>query len=574
MKTSVPTPSRTTTYTVTAALPYANGPIHIGHLAGVYIPADIYVRYLRSCGQRVLFISGSDEHGVPVTIRAQQEGMTPQQVVDKYHALNKRALEDFGISFDIFGRTSSALHHQTATQFFKMLHDQGALEEIETEQYYDPVHKQFLADRYIRGICPHCGYQEAYGDQCESCGNTLSPEELLQPRSTLSGAALQLKKTRHWYLPLDRHEAWLSKWILEEHRTWKANVYGQCKSWLDQGLQPRAITRDLNWGIPVPLPNAQGKVLYVWFDAPIGYISATKTWANKQGADWKPFWQAPDTQLVHFVGKDNIVFHCIIFPAMLKAHGSFVLPTHVPANEFLNLEGKKISTSHNWAVWLHEYLADFPNQQDVLRYVLCSNAPENKDSDFSWQDFKAKNNNELVAILGNFVNRTMVLVHKYFNGITPDRGAMAAIEHTLFAYLQQLPQQIGQIIEQFKFKEGLQLCMDLARAGNKYLAETEPWHLVKKDKKQVGTILNMALQITANLAILLRPFLPSTSRRIEEMLGTSPKKAPQWPQAGSLALVQSGTVLQAPALLFEKMTDEPITAQQQKLRNTRNPEGQ
>jgi methionyl-tRNA synthetase len=561
----VPTPAKPSTYTVTAALPYANGPIHIGHLAGVYIPADIYVRYLRSCGKHVLFISGSDEHGVPVTIRAQQEGTTPQQVVDKYHALNQQAFADFGISFDIFARTSSALHHQVATDFFKTLHEQGNLEVKETDQYYDSVHKQFLADRYIRGTCPHCAYQEAYGDQCESCGATLSPEELLQPRSALSGATLQLKKTRHWYLPLDRHEAWLKQWILEEHRTWKANVYGQCKSWLNQGLRPRAITRDLAWGIPVPLPNAKDKVLYVWFEAPIGYISATQTWAAAQGQDWKLFWQAPDTQLVHFVGKDNIVFHCIIFPAMLQAHGGFILPTNVPSNEFLNLEGRKISTSQNWAVWLHEYLANFPNQQDVLRYVLCVNAPENRDSDFSWQEFQAKANNELVAVLGNFVNRTLVLVHKYFDGIVPERNTMTTTEQSLATYLQQLPHQIGQAIEQFKFKEGLQLCMDLARTGNKYLADTEPWHLIKTDQEQVGTVLYMALQLTANLAILLEPFLPFTSHRLGKMLGITHAETTQWAQAGSLTLLQPGTALQAPTLLFEKITDEKILAQQQQL---------
>ena len=561
----MPTPPNFSTYTVTAALPYANGPIHIGHLAGVYIPADIYVRYLRSCGKHVLFISGSDEHGVPVTIRAQQEGTTPQQVVDKYHALNQQAFADFGISFDIFARTSSALHHQVATDFFKTLYEQGNLEVKETDQYYDSVHKQFLADRYIRGTCPHCAYQEAYGDQCESCGTTLSPEELLQPRSALSGATLQLKKTRHWYLPLDRHEAWLKQWILEEHRTWKANVYGQCKSWLNQGLQPRAITRDLAWGIPVPLPNAKDKVLYVWFEAPIGYISATQAWAAAQGQDWKLFWQTPDTQLVHFVGKDNIVFHCIIFPAMLRAHGGFILPTNVPSNEFLNLEGRKISTSQNWAVWLHEYLVNFPNQQDVLRYVLCINAPENRDSDFSWQEFQAKANNELVAVLGNFVNRTLVLVHKYFGGIVPECNTMTTTEQSLATYLQQLPHQVGQAIEQFKFKEGLQLCMDLARAGNKYLADTEPWHLIKTDKEQVGTVLHMALQLTANLAILLEPFLPFTGHRLGKMLGGTHAETARWAQAGSLTLLQPGTTLQAPTLLFEKITDEQILAQQQQL---------
>ncbi len=561
----MPTASNPTTHTITAALPYANGPIHIGHLAGVYIPADIYARYLRSCGKRVLFISGSDEHGVPVTIRAQQESTTPQQIVNKYHVLNQQAFADFGIGFDIFSRTSSALHRQTASDFFKTLHDQGKLEVKETDQYYEPVHKQFLADRYIRGTCPHCGHQDAYGDQCESCGTALSPEELLQPRSTLSGAPLQWKKTRHWYLPLDQHENWLKKWILEEHKEWKANVYGQCKSWLEQGLQPRAVTRDLAWGVPVPLLNAQDKVLYVWFDAPIGYISATQAWAAEHGQDWKPFWQDPNTQLVHFVGKDNIVFHCIIFPAMLKAHGDFILPTNVPANEFMNLAGEKISTSRNWAVWLHEYLADFPNQQDVLRYVLCANAPENKDSDFSWQDFQAKNNNELVAILGNFVNRTLVLVHKYFEGIVPARSTMTATEHSLTHYLQQLPHQIGQAIEQFKFKEGLQLCMDLARAGNKYLAETEPWHLIKTDRDRVGTILHTALQLTANLTIVLKPFLPFTSHRLEQILGVSYTATELWTQAGSLALITPGTVLQNPTLLFEKITDEQIAAQQQKL---------
>ena len=565
------------TYTVTAALPYANGPIHIGHLAGVYLPADIYVRYLRSCGQYVLFISGSDEHGVPVTIRAQQEGTTPQQVVDKYHTLNQQAFAAFGISFDVFARTSSALHHQMASDFFKTLHDQGCLTVQATEQYYDPAHGQFLADRYIRGTCPRCGYAEAYGDQCEACGTTLSPEELLEPRSALSGAGLQHKKTRHWFLPLDQYEGWLKEWILEGHPEWKANVYGQCQSWLDQGLQPRAVTRDLAWGVPVPLPEAQDKVLYVWFDAPIGYISATQAWAAAQGKDWKPFWQGPDTQLVHFVGKDNIVFHCIIFPAMLRAHGGYILPTNVPAHEFLNLEGQKISTSRNWAVWLHEYLADFPGQQDVLRYVLCSNAPENKDSDFSWQDFQARNNNELVAVLGNFVHRTLVLVHKYFAGIVPECDPLTATEEALVVYMQQLPAPMGQAIEQFKFKEALQQGMDLARAGNKYLADTEPWHLIKTDQARVGTILYTALQVTANLAILLAPFLPCTSQQLRQLLGLPgcpelptqdpdrPSSTWQWAQAGSMQLVQPGTTLQAPALLFEKIMDDKIAAQQAKL---------
>ena len=558
-------------HTITAALPYANGPIHIGHLAGVYIPADIYARYRRSCGEQVLFISGSDEHGVPVTIRAQQEGITPQQVVDKYHTLNQQAFADLGISFDVFSRTSSARHHQTARNFFKQLYNQGCLTTKETEQYYDPEHEQFLADRYIRGTCPQCEHTDAYGDQCENCGSTLSPEELLDPRSALSGAALQRKKTLHWYLPLDQYEGWLREWILEGHPEWKANVYGQCQSWLAQGLQPRAVTRDLAWGVPVPLPEAQGKVLYVWFDAPIGYISATQEWAEAQGKDWRPFWQGDNTQLVHFVGKDNIVFHCIIFPTMLKAHGGFTLPTNVPANEFMNLEGRKISTSRNWAVWLHEYLADFPEQQDVLRYVLCANAPETKDSDFSWQDFQAKNNNELVAILGNFVNRTLVLVHKYFEGTVPTSGALTAIEETLVNYVKELPGQVGQSIEQFKFREALQQVMDLARAGNKYLADTEPWHLIKTDPPRVATILHTALQLTANLTILLEPFLPFTSQRLSKWLRASPGPSYKegsvwkWEQAGCMDLLAPGSAIQKPTLLFEKITDEAVAAQQAKL---------
>lgn len=561
--------STTATYTITAALPYANGPIHIGHLAGVFIPADIYARYLRSCGQRVLFISGSDEHGVPVTIRAQQEGSTPQQIVDKYHALNRQALAGLGISFDIFSRTSSTLHHQVATHFFKVLYERGQLNPKETLQYYDPIHKRFLADRYIRGTCPNCGYKDAYGDQCESCGTSLSPEELQQPRSTLSGIPLQLKKTRHWYLPLDQHADWLTQWILKKHHLWKANVYGQCKSWLEQGLQPRSVTRDLAWGVPVPLPQARDKVLYVWFDAPIGYISATRAWAEAHGKDWKPFWKDPNTRLIHFIGKDNIVFHCIIFPAMLKAHGGFILPTNIPASEFMNLEGKKISTSLNWAVWLHEYMTDFPDQQDVLRYVLCSNAPENKDSDFSWQDLQAKNNHELVAILGNFVNRTVVLVHKYFDGFVPKQHTFTTKEQTLATYLQQLPHQVGQAIEAFRLKEGLQLVMDLARSGNKYLAETAPWHLIATDQRHVETVLNVALQLVANLAILLQPFLPFTTRRLTRILGPSYPADRCWSHAGNLSLVSPGTFLESPTLLFEKITNEQVEAQQQKLRSIR-----
>ncbi|XWN35022.1 MAG: methionine--tRNA ligase [Roseivirga sp.] len=554
--------SSSRTYTITAALLYANGPIHIGHLAGVYIPADIYARYWRGRGQRVLFISGSDEHGVPITIRAQQEGVSPQQVVDKYHALNEKAFEDFGITFDVFSRTSSELHHQTSAAFFKTLHDQGGFVVRNTAQYYDPEQKQFLADRYIRGTCPRCAYPEAYGDQCESCGATLSPEELLQPQSALSGTSPLLKETQHWYLPLDQEEAWLKQWILVDHSEWKSNVYGQCKSWLDQGLQPRAVTRDLDWGVPVPLPEAAEKVLYVWFDAPIGYISATQEWAAAHGQDWTPFWKSPDTQLIHFVGKDNIVFHCLIFPAMLRAHGGFILPENVPANAFLNLEGRKISTSRHWAVWLHEYLVDFPGQQDVLRYVLCANAPENRDSDFSWQDFQAKNNNELVAILGNFVNRTLVLAHKYFGGVVPEQGVMTTTEQHLAEQLTPLPHAIGQAIEQFRFKEGLQLCMQIARMGNKYLADMAPWQVIKTDRARAGTILYVALQLTANLAILLEPFLPFTSQKLCHMLTTS---LVPWEQAGSLDLLPVGGALQPPTLLFEKISDEAIAAQQQKL---------
>jgi methionyl-tRNA synthetase len=562
----MPSPTSPTTYTITAALPYANGPIHIGHLAGVYIPADIYARYLRGCGKRVLFVSGSDEHGVPVTIRAQQEGATPQEIVDRYHQSNQESLKALGISFDVFGRTSSKLHHQLAADFFKTLHQRGELETKTSVQYYDPVHEKFLADRYVQGTCPHCGYQEAYGDQCESCGNTLSPEELLQPRSSLSGATLELKETQHWYLPLNRHEDWLRQWILEEHQAWRMHVYGQCKSWLEQGLQPRAITRDLDWGISVPLPGMTNKVLYVWFEAPIGYISATQAWARAQGKDWKTFWQDANTRLVHFVGKDNIVFHCILFPAMLKAHGGFILPTHVPANAFLNLEGRKISTSRNWAVWLHDYLRDFPGQQDTLRYVLCSNAPENRDSDFRWDDLKAKHNNELVAILGNFVHRTLVLTHKYFGGVVPEHGAINTVEEELYAYLQHLPFQVGKAIEQFKFKEGLQLCMDAARAGNKYLADTEPWHLIKTNQQRTGTVLNTALQVVANLAATLHPFLPFTSEKILVMLNMPSPLLNSWGKIDTPVCILTGHKIETPTPLFEKMTNTQIEEQKFRLR--------
>jgi methionyl-tRNA synthetase len=554
--------AQTHTYTITAALPYANGPIHIGHLAGAYIPADIYARYLRSKKQRVLFISGSDEHGVPITIRAQQEGITPQQIVDKYHTLNKQSLEAFGISFDIFSRTSSPVHHQTAAEFFTRLHEQGVLEVHESEQYYDTTHQQFLADRYIKGSCPKCGYEEAYGDQCEKCGSTLSPNELLNPRSALSGEKPVLKLTKHWYLPLNKYEAWLKHWILEEHTNWKSNVYGQCKSWLDQGLQPRAVTRDLSWGVPVPLPEAPNKVLYVWFDAPIGYISATKEWAAAHNQDWEPFWKDPQTKLIHFIGKDNIVFHGIIFPVMLKAYGSFILPENIPANEFLNLEGNKISTSRNHAVWLGEYLVEFPNQQDVLRYVLCVNAPETKDADFSWLDFQAKSNNELVATLGNFVNRTLVLVHKYFEGRVPARTSLTDLDKSVIGQIAQAPERIGKAIEQFKFKEAIQHWMELARIGNKYLADTAPWHLIKTNPEQVQTILNLALQLTATLAVLGEPFLPFTSQKLSKLLNLGNLT---WDDAVGIDLVANDSIIQAPELLFTRIEDEAIKQQQAKL---------
>lgn len=539
-------------YTVTAALPYANGPIHIGHLAGVYIPADVYARYLRSKQKTVLFISGSDEHGVPITIRAQQEGITPQQIVDKYHRLNKQNLQDLGISFDVFSRTSSTTHHDTASTFFTALHEKGILSVHETEQYYDSVKKQFLADRYIRGTCPKCGYTDAYGDQCESCGTTLSPEELIDPRSGLSGEKPILKMTKHWYLPLDKYEAWLKQWILQEHTDWKSNVYGQCKSWLEQGLQPRAVTRDLDWGVPVPLAEAANKVLYVWFDAPIGYISATKEWAAEHQQPWEPFWKDSDTKLVHFIGKDNIVFHCIIFPVMLQAHGEFILPDQVPANEFMNLEGQKISTSRNHAVWLHEYLEKFKDKQDVLRYVLCANAPENKDGDFTWQDFQAKNNNELVATLGNFVNRVLVLIHKYYAGIVPKISSITDVDQMVINYIQEAPEEIGQSIERFKFKEAIQKWMDLARIGNKYLADTEPWHLIKTMPERVQTILNISLQLIADIAILGKPFLPFTSQKLADMLLLN---SLLWDNAGKLDIIQPGTIIKSPQLLFDRIED-------------------
>lgn len=557
-------PSR---YTLTAALPYANGPVHIGHLAGVYVPADIYARYLRSKGKEVLFVCGSDEHGVPITIRARKEGVSPQQIVDKYHGIIKKAFSDFGISFDIYSRTSSKTHADTASEMFTVLYNKGEFIEQDSEQYFDEQEQQFLADRYITGTCPVCGNEGAYGDQCESCGSTLSPTELKNPKSALSGNAPVLKKTKHWYLPLDKYEPWLKEWIVEGHKNdWKTNVYGQCKSWIDQGLQPRAVTRDLDWGVPVPLPDAQGKVLYVWFDAPIGYISATKDWATEHNKDWKIYWQDEDTRLLHFIGKDNIVFHCIIFPSMLKHHGDFILPNNVPANEFLNLEGDKISTSKNWAVWLHEYLEEFPGKQDVLRYTLCANAPETKDNDFTWKDFQARNNNELVAILGNFVNRAMVLTHKYFAGKLPETGELTEIDRQLIEELKAAPDYISASIDKYRFREALSRYMELARAGNKYLADTEPWKLIKEAKERVGTILNLSLQIVANLAILGEPFLPDTSQKIFNMISLNKSF---WAQAGGYKLLAVGHQLNKPVLLFDKIEDKVVKAQIEKLQNTK-----
>lgn len=558
-------------YTITSALPYANGPIHIGHLAGVYIPADIYARYLRSKDEDVLFIGGSDEHGVPITIRAKKEGTTPQAIVDKYHGIISTSFKALGISFDIYSRTSKKIHFDTSQEFFTKLYENGKFVEQTTEQYFDEKANQFLADRYITGTCPKCGNDSAYGDQCEKCGSTLSPTELINPKSALSGAAPILKTTKHWYLPLHQYEPWLKEWILEGHKEWKSNVYGQCKSWIDQGLQPRAVTRDLDWGVPVPLPNSEGKVLYVWFDAPIGYISATKDWASGLGEnplarDWTVYWKNEDTKLVHFIGKDNIVFHCIIFPAMLKAEGSYILPENVPANEFLNLEGNKISTSRNWAVWLHEYLLEFPQKQDVLRYVLCANAPENKDNDFTWKDFQARNNNELVAIFGNFVNRAVVLTHKYFEGKVPPTESLDPIDLQLIEDLKKYPMLIAGAIENYRFREALSFLIDLARTGNKYLAETEPWKLIKTSEERVKTILNLSLQLAANLAILCEPFLPFTAAKLNHQLGEAPLK---WAEAGRADLLSTGTQLAEATLLFEKIEDEAIAAQLQKLQQTK-----
>ncbi len=553
-------------HTVAAALPYANGPVHIGHLAGVYVPADIYVRYLRLQGKDVLFVCGSDELGVPITLRAKKEGVTPQHIVDKYHTMIDQSFKELGISFDHYSRTSSPVHWETASGFFKTLYDKGIFIEEVSKQYYDEENQQFLADRYIQGTCPNCEYESAYGDQCENCGTSLSPSDLINPKSMLSGQPPVLKETRHWYLPMDKYENWLREYILDGHKEWKANVYGQCKSWIDQGLKPRAMTRDLDWGVPVPLENAEGKVLYVWFDAPIGYISATKEWAAMNQKDWEPYWKDENTRLIHFIGKDNIVFHCIIFPVVLKAHGSYILPDNVPANEFLNLEGDKISTSRNWAVWLHEYLEDLPGKEDVLRYVLCANAPETKDNDFTWKDFQARNNNELVAIFGNFVNRVMVLTHKYFEGKVPPAGRLYDLDHKVLTKLSEFPGQIAKSFEAFRFREALTLMMDVARMGNKYLADSEPWKLIKDDPDRVGTILNISLQIAANLNVLANPFLPKTCMKLQNMLQM---EGLQWQDAGSAELLTPGHQLDKAVLLFEKIEDQLVERQVEKLRTSK-----
>lgn len=554
--------------TVTSALPYANGPVHIGHLAGVYVPADIYVRYLRLKGEEVLFVGGSDEHGVPITIRAKKEGITPQDVVDRYHTLIRDSFKEFGISFDVYSRTSSKTHHQVASDFFKKLYENGKFIEKTTEQYYDEEAQQFLADRYIVGECPRCHATDAYGDQCEKCGSTLSPEELINPISKLSGAKPVKKETKHWYLPLDQHEEWLRQWILEEHKEWRPNVYGQCKSWLDLGLQPRAVSRDLDWGIPVPVEGAEGKVLYVWFDAPIGYISNTKELCdnNPQYGNWEKWWKDEDTRLIHFIGKDNIVFHCIVFPAMLKAEGSYIIPDNVPSNEFLNLEGDKISTSRNWAVWLNEYLVEFPNKQDTLRYVLTANAPETKDNDFTWKDFQARNNNELVAIYGNFINRALVLTKKYFDGKVPALNEFTDYDKETLKEFSNVKEKLENLLDNFKFRDAQKEAMNLARIGNKYLAETEPWKLAKTDMDRTATILHIGLQIAANLAIAFEPFLPFSSAKLRTMLNMSDFS---WNQLGKIDLLATGAVLGEATLLFEKIEDDVIEGQIQKLQDTK-----
>jgi methionyl-tRNA synthetase len=558
--------------TITAALPYTNGPIHIGHLAGVYVPADIYARFQRLQGHDVAFICGSDEHGVPITIKAKKEGVSPQDVVDKYHKIIKKSFEDFGITFDNYSRTSAKIHHDTASEFFKTLYDKGEFIEEVTEQLYDEEANQFLADRFVIGTCPKCGNEESYGDQCEVCGTSHNATDLISPRSALSGAVPSLKKTKHWFLPLDRHEDFLRDWILKGHKEdWKPNVYGQCKSWIDDGLRPRAVTRDLDWGIPVPVQGGEGKVLYVWFDAPIGYISSTREWAEREGKDWEPYWKNQDTKLLHFIGKDNIVFHCIIFPSMLNAEGSYVLPDNVPANEFLNLEGNKLSTSKNWAVWLHEYLLEFPDQQDVLRYVLTANAPETKDNDFTWKDFQARNNNELVAIFGNFINRVVVLTNKYFGGEVPRYTELTAEDETVLASLRTYPHLISGSLERYRFREALGELMNLSRLGNKYLADSEPWKVIKDDPERVQTIMNVALQIASALATLSEPFLPFTAQKLKNILNISSKEVENsWNDiAEKEVLLPSGHQIGKAELLFSKIEDDAIQAQLDKLEATK-----
>ena len=553
-------------YTITAALPYTNGPIHIGHLAGVYVPADIYARYLRMKGEDVFFVCGSDEHGVAISIQAKREGKSPKELIDHYHNIIKSSFYDFGISFDHYGRTSDPIHHKTASNFFKKLHDNDDFVEETTEQLYDEEAGQFLADRFVVGTCPHCGHEEAYGDQCESCGRSLNATDLINPTSTLSGSVPVTKATKHWFLPLNQYQTFLEDWILKGHAdNWKPNVYGQVKSWLDDGLKARAVTRDLDWGIPVPVPGGENKVLYVWFDAPIGYISATKEWAEKNNTDWKPFWKDKNTKLIHFIGKDNIVFHCIIFPAMLHAEGSFVLPTNVPANEFLNLEGQKLSTSKNWAVWLHEFLEDFPGRQDVLRYVLTANAPENKDNDFTWHDFQARNDNELVAIYGNFINRIVVLTHKYYDGVVPVPNTNTQVDEITLAELLTLPKQIAASLESYRFREASQLLLKIARLGNKYLADEEPWKQQKTDPDRVKTIMYNGLQIAAVLAIASTPFLPQTADKLKQILGLHLES--KWDDLTQTEFVYAGTVLAPSELLFSKVEDDDIQAQLLKLKN-------
>ncbi len=559
------TPKR---YTITAALPYTNGPIHIGHLAGVYVPADIYARYLRLTGHDVAFICGSDEHGVPITIKAKKEGVSPQDIVDKYHAIIKKSFEDFGITFDNYSRTTAKIHHETASEFFTTLYNKHEFIEETQEQLYDEEAGQFLADRFVVGTCPKCGNEESYGDQCENCGTSHNATDLINPKSAITGNTPSLKETKHWYLPLNKHEAFLKKWILKDHKKdWKPNVYGQCKSWIDDGLRPRAVTRDLDWGIPVPLQDAEGKVLYVWFDAPIGYISSTKEWAKRVGKDWEPYWKDKDTKLVHFIGKDNIVFHCIIFPAMLKAEGSYILPDNVPANEFLNLESNKLSTSKNWAVWLPEYLKDFPDKQDVLRYVLTANAPETKDNDFTWKDFQARNNNELVAIFGNFINRVVVLTNKYYNGIVPVPNTFSKVDKETLATVRAYPEVISSSIERYRFREALGELMNLARLGNKYLADEEPWKVIKEDEARVQTIMYVALQIASALGTLCEPFLPFTSNKLKSILNlTSSAVETSWNAITSnKSLLPAGHQIAKAELLFTKIEDEEIQAQLDKL---------